>query len=136
MERILIVAPNWIGDALMAQPLLMRLRKKHPVGAPTVIPTHGANPGLISHWVKQGLINLSRDIRKFLGVANLRDYRTAREGFAWSDAAAAVEGQVPGDLNLAVAAGVRAEICTTPVASLIRSVTAARYASGVSASAP
>jgi len=28
--RILVVAPNWIGDALMAQPLLMRLRKKHP----------------------------------------------------------------------------------------------------------
>ena len=25
-----MVAPNWIGDALMAQPLLMRLRKKHP----------------------------------------------------------------------------------------------------------
>ena len=29
-SRILVVAPNWIGDALMAQPLLMRLRKKHP----------------------------------------------------------------------------------------------------------
>lgn len=25
-----MVAPNWIGDALMAQPLLMRLRAKHP----------------------------------------------------------------------------------------------------------
>ena len=37
---------------------------------------------------------------------------------------------------MAVAAGVRAEICTTPVASLIVLVTAARYASGVSASAP
>jgi heptosyltransferase-2 len=28
--RILVVAPNWIGDALMAQPLLMRLRAKYP----------------------------------------------------------------------------------------------------------
>jgi len=28
--RILVVAPNWIGDALMAQPLLIRLRAKHP----------------------------------------------------------------------------------------------------------
>ena len=37
---------------------------------------------------------------------------------------------------IAVAAGVRAEIWTTPVASLIRSVAAARYASGVNASAP
>ena len=30
MPRILIVAPNWIGDALMAQPLLARLRDKSP----------------------------------------------------------------------------------------------------------
>lgn len=29
MQRILIVAPNWIGDALMAQPLLARLRAKN-----------------------------------------------------------------------------------------------------------
>ncbi|HEX7250524.1 MAG TPA: lipopolysaccharide heptosyltransferase II [Burkholderiales bacterium] len=28
--RILVVAPNWIGDALMAQPLLARLREKAP----------------------------------------------------------------------------------------------------------
>ena len=31
MPRILVVAPNWIGDALMAQPLLARLREKLPV---------------------------------------------------------------------------------------------------------
>ena len=30
MPRILIVAPNWIGDALMAQPLLARLHEKIP----------------------------------------------------------------------------------------------------------
>jgi heptosyltransferase-2 len=30
VPRILIVAPNWIGDALMAQPLLGRLREKAP----------------------------------------------------------------------------------------------------------
>ena len=28
MPRILVVAPNWIGDALMAQPLLARLQEK------------------------------------------------------------------------------------------------------------
>jgi heptosyltransferase-2 len=28
LPRILVVAPNWIGDALMAQPLLARLREK------------------------------------------------------------------------------------------------------------
>ena len=30
MPRTLVVAPNWIGDALMAQPLLARLREKQP----------------------------------------------------------------------------------------------------------
>ncbi len=30
MPRLLVVAPNWIGDALMAQPLLARLRAKLP----------------------------------------------------------------------------------------------------------
>jgi lipopolysaccharide heptosyltransferase II len=30
LARVLVVAPNWIGDALMAQPLLARLREKLP----------------------------------------------------------------------------------------------------------
>ena len=30
MPRLLVVAPNWIGDALMSQPLLARLRAKGP----------------------------------------------------------------------------------------------------------
>jgi heptosyltransferase-2 len=30
LARLLVVAPNWIGDALMAQPLLARLRDKLP----------------------------------------------------------------------------------------------------------
>ena len=30
MAKILIVAPNWIGDALLAQPLFARLRQKFP----------------------------------------------------------------------------------------------------------
>jgi heptosyltransferase-2 len=28
--RLLLVAPNWIGDTLLAQPLLVRLRARHP----------------------------------------------------------------------------------------------------------
>lgn len=42
---------------------VLELRRKHPDGGPTVMPTHGANPGLISHWVKQALVNLARDIQ-------------------------------------------------------------------------
>jgi homospermidine synthase len=38
------------------------LRDRHPDGGPTVIPTHGANPGLISHWVKQAMVNVARDV--------------------------------------------------------------------------
>ena len=30
MRRALVIAPNWIGDALMAQPLFSLLRKLHP----------------------------------------------------------------------------------------------------------
>ncbi len=30
MQRVLIIAPNWIGDALMAQPLFILLKKLHP----------------------------------------------------------------------------------------------------------
>ncbi|RPI47302.1 MAG: homospermidine synthase [Betaproteobacteria bacterium] len=38
------------------------LNAKHPKGATAVV-THGANPGLISHFVKQALLNLARDLR-------------------------------------------------------------------------
>ena len=38
----------------------LELRKKFPKAATAVI-THGANPGLISHWVKQGMVNIARD---------------------------------------------------------------------------
>ncbi len=40
---------------------VFELRRKYPAG-PTIIPTHGANPGLVSHWVKQGLVNIARDV--------------------------------------------------------------------------
>src|SRR6202045_4505135 len=30
MRRALVIAPNWIGDALMAQPLFSLLKKLHP----------------------------------------------------------------------------------------------------------
>lgn len=29
-RRTLVISPNWIGDAVMAQPLLQRLKQKHP----------------------------------------------------------------------------------------------------------
>jgi len=32
-----------------------------PGGDPTAVLTHGANPGLVSHFVKRALLNLARD---------------------------------------------------------------------------
>ncbi|MDH3286653.1 MAG: saccharopine dehydrogenase NADP-binding domain-containing protein [Betaproteobacteria bacterium] len=40
---------------------VLELKRKYPKGA-SVVPTHGANPGLISHWVKQGMLNVARDV--------------------------------------------------------------------------
>jgi len=30
MYRILVVAPSWVGDAMLVQPMLMRLKQRHP----------------------------------------------------------------------------------------------------------
>ena len=38
----------------------LALRRRFP-GGPTAVLTHGANPGLVSHFVKQALIDIARD---------------------------------------------------------------------------
>src|ERR1700743_3265104 len=38
----------------------LKLRKGHEK-APTAVLTHGANPGLVSHLVKQALLNIAKD---------------------------------------------------------------------------
>jgi homospermidine synthase len=38
----------------------LALRQKYPQG-PTAVLTHGANPGLVSHFVKQALLNIASD---------------------------------------------------------------------------
>jgi homospermidine synthase len=40
----------------------LALRTSHPNG-PTALITHGANPGLVSHFVKQALLNIARDTK-------------------------------------------------------------------------
>ena len=39
---------------------VLALRAKY-AGGPTAIITHGANPGLVSHFVKQAMVNIARD---------------------------------------------------------------------------
>ncbi len=38
----------------------LALRAKYP-GGPTAVITHGANPGLVSHFAKQALLDIARD---------------------------------------------------------------------------
>lgn len=50
MKHILVVAPSWIGDAVLSQPLLMRLKERHPdsridvVAPPWVMPIYQRMP--------------------------------------------------------------------------------------------
>jgi heptosyltransferase-2 len=46
MRRALVIAPNWIGDALMAQPLLSVLKKLHPKMVVDVIAPASVAPAL------------------------------------------------------------------------------------------
>lgn len=39
----------------------LALRDRAPKGASTAVVTHGANPGLVSHFIKVGLLNIARD---------------------------------------------------------------------------
>ncbi|HEX3913902.1 MAG TPA: saccharopine dehydrogenase C-terminal domain-containing protein [Steroidobacteraceae bacterium] len=45
----------------------LKLRKGHET-APTAVLTHGANPGLVSHLVKQALLNIARDTGHDSGI--------------------------------------------------------------------
>ena len=40
---------------------ILEMRKQHP-GGPTAVMTHGANPGLVSHFVKVALLDLAEEL--------------------------------------------------------------------------
>jgi heptosyltransferase-2 len=44
MNRILIIAPNWIGDAVMSQPLLAHLKANHPLAQIDVLASKWVAP--------------------------------------------------------------------------------------------
>ena len=48
------------------------IRKSHPNG-PTAVLTHGANPGLVSHLVKQALLNVASDCKIATGIPASRE---------------------------------------------------------------
>jgi homospermidine synthase len=65
------VSPSYRSNYGLREAVL-GLRAKSPNGGPTIIPTHGANPGLISHWVKQALINIARDLKGEVRIPRTR----------------------------------------------------------------
>jgi len=50
----------------------LALRDKHK-GGPTAVITHGANPGLVSHFVKQALLNIAADTNVNAGNPTTRE---------------------------------------------------------------
>ena len=60
---------------------VLALRRRRPAG-PTAVVTHGANPGLVSHLVKQALLNVAADIGIDAGLPRSRE--------AWAALAARV----------------------------------------------
>lgn len=51
----------------------LALRKKYGREAPTAVLTHGANPGLASHFFKEALIHIARDTKKLESVPKTRE---------------------------------------------------------------
>jgi len=50
----------------------LALRKKYGVAAPTAVLTHGANPGLVSHFVKKALVHIAKDTGHFTNIPQNR----------------------------------------------------------------
>ena len=52
---------------------LKKMRRKYPSDGPTAVVSHGANPGLISHFIKAALINVARDTNLDIETPHTRD---------------------------------------------------------------
>lgn len=51
----------------------LALRKKYGTDAPTAVITHGANPGLVSHFVKKALLHIAKDTGKNISIPQTRE---------------------------------------------------------------
>ena len=48
-------------NGIVEPELRARLAREQPAWRTTAVTVHGANPGLVSHFVKQGLLDIARD---------------------------------------------------------------------------
>ena len=65
LGRILVIAPNWLGDCLMAQPLLMRIAARLPGAAIDVVAVPAVAPVLrrmpeVAHQVAGKMREIAR----------------------------------------------------------------------------
>lgn len=67
------VAPEQRSNYALREAALALRRNVGGDRGPTAILTHGANPGLASHWVKQGLINIAQDLGRSVSAPRTRD---------------------------------------------------------------
>ena len=77
--RLLLVAPNWIGDTLLAQPLLARLRARHPgLRIDAIAPEAGGESG-----ARDMLQRRRADLAKKKVVVWLASEQIFRVGESW-----------------------------------------------------
>ncbi|SOD99657.1 homospermidine synthase [Caenispirillum bisanense] len=55
------LSPSLRSNYALRETALEQRRNGHGPGAPTAVITHGANPGLVTHFVKQALLDIARD---------------------------------------------------------------------------
>jgi heptosyltransferase-2 len=72
LPRILVIAPSWVGDTVMAQPLFMRLKARHPdavihvLAPPWVIPVLARMPevdAIVESPFRHGQLGLAARLR-------------------------------------------------------------------------
>ncbi|GAA0598059.1 homospermidine synthase [Caenispirillum bisanense] len=55
------LTPSQRSNYALRESALTQRRNGHGPGSPTAVITHGANPGLVTHFVKQALLDIARD---------------------------------------------------------------------------
>ncbi|MCX7218372.1 MAG: lipopolysaccharide heptosyltransferase II, partial [Burkholderiales bacterium] len=82
--RMLVIAPNWIGDAIMAQPLLQLLKQNYPHRAIDVLAPSWVAPVMramseVDHVIESSLKHGSFKFREYLSYAQILRHRSYSE---------------------------------------------------------
>ena len=67
------LTPSQRSNYALRESALALTKGDNPAPGPTAVLTHGANPGLVSHFVKQALMNIARDTGVYASVPTSRE---------------------------------------------------------------